>query len=1116
MATGPSSDLDLGFGGGPPPAAPVASGSTLSSGASTPAPPPPTPAQGLPLLHLRPRCNSALSLDLDVGPASGGSAGHATGLINVDDTTSSVSWSPSQLPFHPTAAEASMLASSVYSLTEEDLQGTSPAKIGRNPVISVDAGQELSWTDRKAFGRALNQHRNANADRANTGVFLHAASSSAFTGFHPNQVLDACSTAYTSTRMGQHDAKASTSRPGREDQSFKFDRHSSASSSWTSAHPPLPEEDLLAVPTHPVQQQQQHLQHLQHQQPLIIHPSTSTRSLNISESDSSALGSSTRLLAADGITSVSSAAALVVTGPSLATVVSAPKVKSQPLAQVVVSVEDNSPMRLVPPLSMTSAGSPLPVQPAAAAQQAGAAVTALETSPTASHAHHTEAVTPTNVGDLSNTPSAPTFSPSTSIRLTTAAPETNFINFSAQPATPTVRIVPTSSFPQSSLAAAIPSPAPIRILPTSTSSFAADSKAGGSVRSATRARSDKVQVVSMANLARSSSSLPTVLIQPTVQQTTARPVPAIVPKPRISSVDSGRTRVNVVEARQDLPLHPLVEAVSTFKCRRCGFLAATASAVEEHCLLDHSSEVGMASKRRSRLGRPSANHAPNDVTWLGVAVAEGIKLQCPFCPNQFVAERSFKVHAMDDHERTEEEAGQLFVRETERRREKTIEVLRAKRKAERERCRTMSRVPMEAYLDEMGELKVRACHNEEGASVVKASQPCDNRQDDDLAVVDRGPTARKPKRARIGRPRGSRTIGITQLRRTNSNVVVSEARMGPECGVSDCAVRLADAAKLDQHRRSHLHPNSPLGFKCLECEGGEGSTKDGSNFETWSQLALHLWRRHRVDMGLFACNQCETFRCFTKARLKSHQMSHRVDRPCLCQECGKPFKTDKSLRLHVRSMHEGKGKANKEEAGCVTCEVCNRVFKDKRRLRSHLSAVHQKIRPHLCNYCGYAASNLSSLRLHLRTHTNEKPYTCGHEGCAFRTADHNSLRRHKMRHSGEKPYKCGHCDYSSIQASSFKAHLRSKHGEEAARESGVFKCGRCPFRTVKKGNYLAHVAENGRSCRPKAAAAGEDQAEAGGCKVKKADKKKGKEGGSESKNEDKEAAANANVLAEKK
>ena len=51
------------------------------------------------------------------------------------------------------------------------------------------------------------------------------------------------------------------------------------------------------------------------------------------------------------------------------------------------------------------------------------------------------------------------------------------------------------------------------------------------------------------------------------------------------------------------------------------------------------------------------------------------------------------------------------------------------------------------------------------------------------------------------------------------------------------------------------------------------------------------------------------------------------------------------------------------------CDVCNKLFTDKRMLKVHKESVHMKIRPYLCNFCGYSASSRSSLKMHTRQHT---------------------------------------------------------------------------------------------------------------------------------------------------
>eukprot|EP00095_Tigriopus_kingsejongensis_P004445 maker-scaffold168_size293125-snap-gene-0.17 protein:Tk04445 transcript:maker-scaffold168_size293125-snap-gene-0.17-mRNA-1 annotation:"hypothetical protein L798_07469" len=567
----------------------------------------------------------------------------------------------------------------------------------------------------------------------------------------------------------------------------------------------------------------------------------------------------------------------------------------------------------------------------------------------------------------------------------------------------------------------------------------------------------------------------------------------------------------------------LVQPISCFKCSECGFLGMTAKQIEDHAIFEHEADSNEDSEE-----------------WLSVAQREGIKLECPFCPNKFNAEgsRSFKVHVLDDHGVNETEAEKQFRECHQKRRNATLEWMKKKRAEEREERRRARRDVLEAYVDDNGELRVRnvrkgkrscpedtpssSAVNQEvaqsvdvsaheyvdaltiGKKMAKAKKvglspeetipAIDDRQklliglshkskrksvlgnvygsesdgsteddeEDDadidietlapLGVQDDSPSSREDDpasasgqagpRRKVGRPMGSRTVGLTKLKRMNRNIELSNERMGVECGIHACATRFKCPDKLSYHRRCH---GSLEHLSCLECK---------DTFEHWKPLALHLWSKHKIDMELLKCDHCEEFRSFSLARLQAHKICHSSDRSFLCDDCGKGFKTSKNLRHH-QEIHLRKAQPEKNPPK-FPCQVCQRPFREFRLLRHHMNIVHEKLRPHLCNYCGYSASSKSSLKLHLRLHTGEKPYSCPE--CDYKSADHNSLRRHKLRHSGEKPYKCPYCDYSSIQSCTYMVHLKNKHPKEAT--AHVYHCDQCVFKTVKEGNFLAHLAEH--------------------------------------------------------
>ncbi|XP_031635421.1 zinc finger protein OZF-like [Contarinia nasturtii] len=62
---------------------------------------------------------------------------------------------------------------------------------------------------------------------------------------------------------------------------------------------------------------------------------------------------------------------------------------------------------------------------------------------------------------------------------------------------------------------------------------------------------------------------------------------------------------------------------------------------------------------------------------------------------------------------------------------------------------------------------------------------------------------------------------------------------------------------------------------------------------------------------------------------------------------------------------------------------------------------------HKCTFCNYVTSHKGSLKIHIRTHTGEKPFACEICGKAFARKPH--LNRHKKTHAAEFPFCCSKC-----------------------------------------------------------------------------------------------------------
>ncbi|XP_022167729.1 zinc finger protein 85-like, partial [Myzus persicae] len=107
------------------------------------------------------------------------------------------------------------------------------------------------------------------------------------------------------------------------------------------------------------------------------------------------------------------------------------------------------------------------------------------------------------------------------------------------------------------------------------------------------------------------------------------------------------------------------------------------------------------------------------------------------------------------------------------------------------------------------------------------------------------------------------------------------------CTIGRCKFRFATEKNLLYHRKFHLEDT----FKCIEFECQYTNSK-------WLSMMTHLWKSHAIDIGMYGCNQCG-FKTNSLYKLNTfHAKIHEQDKPYLCPECKKGFKTIKQLRNH--------------------------------------------------------------------------------------------------------------------------------------------------------------------------------------------------------------------------
>lgn len=148
-----------------------------------------------------------------------------------------------------------------------------------------------------------------------------------------------------------------------------------------------------------------------------------------------------------------------------------------------------------------------------------------------------------------------------------------------------------------------------------------------------------------------------------------------------------------------------------------------------------------------------------------------------------------------------------------------------------------------------------------------------------------------------------------------------------------------------------------------------------------------------------------------------------------CLICDRSFSTNAASHMmqHVT-----------ESRSCSVCAANTPVFDTNDDLIKHMLSHSTRI--YSCQYCGKENPRVHYLKIHVRSHTGEKPYTCHQCGRGF--ADASTWRRHERVHTGEKPFQCNICGRKIARRDNVKIHMRSHMKSSKHHASTCRTCGK--------------------------------------------------------------------------